>query len=271
VVTLLKHQRKNSKMSLEEVLTEIGKFVVNMPSVAITDIGGHLLTGAFLVQRYFPEVPKSQRLAFGFLAGLAPDFDYFTFGLIQHRTLTHTVAFGAGITLNAYAANSETLHKPVQSFYQDVLHFFQSRYTKLAAFGMSLHLALDQLDGNPDRALYGAMYCAMMGTALILQNEYNRRGHRSEIKAKQRIKPCVVIAETEIYWVTENVANRIKPGDDLQEYKDLPILAIPDYQYGEWEKVREVQTQLIPYKNVFQRIDDYLSQAWNKLKGTTKL
>ena len=90
-----------------EALVEIQDFLMNNSLTAVLDIGGHLLTGAFLTHRYFPEAEKSKKAVLTFCSGLLPDFDYFTFGLIPHKTTTHTIAFGAWMTTNVYNANSE--------------------------------------------------------------------------------------------------------------------------------------------------------------------
>ena len=44
-----------------EALVEIQDFLMNNSLTAVLDIGGHLLTGAFLTHRYFPEAEKSKK------------------------------------------------------------------------------------------------------------------------------------------------------------------------------------------------------------------
>ena len=158
-----------------EALVEIQDFLMNNSLTAVLDIGGHLLTGAFLTHRYFPEAEKSKKAVLTFCSGLLPDFDYFTFGLIPHKTTTHTIAFGAWMTTNVYNANSEDRENEslLPTLKERIKSIATSRWAKLTGYGIGAHLSLDFIFRESTELT--VLYTCAAATALTTQMIYNHK------------------------------------------------------------------------------------------------
>ncbi len=267
-------------MSLDQVISEISYFLMHDSFRALVDISGHLLTGAFLAERYFPESPISKKAAIGFCSGLLPDFDYFTLGLIPHKTATHTISFGAMMAVNAYNANFEDREREREqnnyacSFYEKIKLGLTSRWAKITALGIGLHLILDYVfSGNQD----GAAYCALAAAALTVQIAYNLANNRYQRHKKpQKIVPCIVVdGEGSRYWVSGQTQAHTRPGEyhesvDYKNGKGLPLCFVPDYKYPTdegRELVREFQTRYMPKgPSIWERIDYWFLKSYIALK-----
>lgn len=265
-------------MTLDQIITEIHHFFTEETLTAALDLGGHLLTGTFLVQRYFPEAAKSKKAALAVYSGLLPDFDYFTLGLIPHKTATHTISFGAMAALNAYYGDREVRDKEsvLPSLKERVAGALTSRWAKITASGVGLHLAMDYVLRESTEAMvaYGCVAAAAVGAQIA----YNIADNRYEKTQKpQKIVPCVVIdGEGNRYWVSEKTQSHARPGEyhesiDYRNGKGLPLCFVPEYKYPTEEGrelVREFQTRYMPKgPSIWERMDDAMLKAYISLRN----
>lgn len=267
-------------MSLEQVVSQVYDFFTQTPVKATLDIGGHALAGSFLVQRYFPEVPKSMKAALGLVGGFAPDFDFLTLGVLKHRGLTHTGGFAVTLASWMLYFNQEDWYKYKYSnkisknAINDIKRIFTSRYAKLASLGVALHLGMDALDPDPEKLCY----CVVMGGALALQNYVNRTQNRYVRKENFRMHPCIVAdAEGKKYVVVEDSHSKCAEEflamekRDAQRYNipptDLPEYKIPGYKFGDTDIVREHQKKVRPdVKTLFERIDERVAGFFRQMR-----
>jgi len=251
-------------MSLEQIIAQTTNFVTSEPVHALLDIGGHCLAGAFLVQRYFPEVPKLKKMMLGFFGGLSPDFDFFTCGLIPHRTVTHTMYYAGLLAGNVYVFNKEDRkkrlkgHKLLEFIGRDIKRFCSSRYVKLTSLGIAMHLGMDSLYSNLERV----EYCAIIGSALFLQALVNQKQKRYEpVQEEFQIRPCVIRnKEGRRYFVCEEATQKVEADCS---FKELPEYPIENYTFGDFKKVREFQQKLFSCeKDVYKKIEDRLKNGF---------
>lgn len=252
-------------MTLETILDQTIKLAEQTIRLSGIDVAGHCLTGAFLVERYFPEIKSKSKKAFlAFISTLYPDLDFLTFGLIPHRTLTHNLYWGAMITTSIYAVNRED-HDRVG----EVNRFFTSRYVKLASLGVISHLVVDHCNDNLQRLAY----CAVAATALTLQVVHNKRNNRYTPRPKkQKVKPCIVNNDSGKYLVQEGCHCKL---DDTSYtlWKDrAPEYSIPNYQYGAPEGLEEVRAfqaaNTVPRQDVFDKLDALATRVINQIKNS---
>ncbi|VVB79312.1 Uncharacterised protein [uncultured archaeon] len=153
-------------------------FLVNTPAKAFLDIGGHYITGLFLMQRYFPEMSKKKKAVYSYLAGLSPDLDYLMPG-VPHKLVTHSSWYAAMMGLNASACNSEDFNRTRsfsnigRSTVDQIRRIFTSRYAKVAFLGALFHLYSDSL--SPFGPEAKTAYFIFASGCLYLQNRENAR------------------------------------------------------------------------------------------------
>jgi len=143
------------------------EFITTQPARATLDIGSHLLTGYFLVQRYFPEASKVKKGLLSFFSGLSPDFDFFAGSFIPHRTATHSFWYSAMMGFDANSCNLEdyrrigNVRNILEGTVDNLKRIVTSRYAKLASIGAVLHLTADTLDTNIEKLGYATLITAM--------------------------------------------------------------------------------------------------------------
>jgi hypothetical protein len=252
-----------------ESLVEIQEFLVDNSLTAFLDIGGHLLTGAFLTERYFPEAEKSKKAVLAFCSGLIPDFDYFTFGIIPHKTATHTIAFGGLATVSAYNANQEDMDREgfMPSIDKRAKSMLTSRWAKLTGLGVGLHLSLDFI--FRENLGLTVTYFGAAALALGVQLGYNKTHNKGDVEKTFRIHPCVVKnKEGERFWVSEQTQAH-SYGD---EHKGYPHYQIDDYVYGEESReLVRVEQKKQSGPNFWEKVDDFCLRVYlgtkNKILG----
>jgi len=161
-------------MALDTNIINSAEFITGKPFRAALDIGGHYLTGWFLMQRYFPEASKLKKATLAFVAGLSPDFDVLT--PIPHRAGTHDFTYAAMMGLCFSALNYEDYRRIgfVNNLWDgikdNVRRIATSRYAKLGFLGAVLHLSLDTAGPNIEKAAYDGVILGL----LYLQNRVNQ-------------------------------------------------------------------------------------------------
>ena len=248
-------------MSLEQVLMQAYDFVTQTPIKATLDLSGHAMAGYFLVQRYFPEAPKSMKALLGAVGGFAPDFDYLTLGAISHKGITHTGAFGAALASLMFYFNKEDWLKTSLS---NTKRMLASRYVKLAGLGVALHLGMDNLHLEPGKL----GYCAVIGGLVILQNMVNKKQNRYEPKEDFKMHPCVVIdGAGKKYFAAEGFHSEhseefLKEDEKWRKefgmpQNDIPVYNIPSYEFRKDYDVREHQKIATrDAKTIFRKVDE---------------
>ena len=161
-------------MALDTNIINSAEFITEKPFRALLDIGGHYLTGLFLMQRYFPEASKLKKASLAFLAGLSPDFDVLT--PIPHRAGTHDFLYAGMMGLCFSACNFEDYYRAgnIRNIWEglkdNVHRIITSRYTKLGLLGAVLHLSLDTADPNAQKVAYDGYVACLM----YLQSRVNK-------------------------------------------------------------------------------------------------
>jgi hypothetical protein len=250
-----------------EALVQIQDFLVNDTSTAILDIGGHITTGAFLTERYFPVMEKSKKVAAAVSLGLLPDFDYFPaiMGLMEHRGPTHSLGFLALGAFLAYNLNQEDQDRNgfMPSLGKRVSNWTTSRYTKAITAGIGLHLSLDFIFRETTEAT--VTYVAAAATALGLQVIHNKRNQRYQEEKYHRIEECIVINDSgERFWINERAQAHCQDGMCF----NLPEFHISDYTYSSEgrELLRKKQKEeKVP--TIWQKVDDLCLRAYFGLKN----
>jgi hypothetical protein len=102
-----------------------------------------------------------------------------------------------------------------------------------------------------------------------LQNIVNRKNNRYEKKETFRMHPCIVVdQEGRKYFVSEEYHSRYSQEfiDDERQCRDnfgmplldIPVYAIPEYQFGNTDVVRDYQkTATRDIKTFFERVDEW--------------
>jgi hypothetical protein len=162
-------------MALEANLINSADFIIGKPFRAFLDIGGHYMTGWFLMQRYFPKASALKKASLAFIAGLSPDFDVLT--PIPHRAGTHNLVYAGMMGLCFSACNYEDYFrtKNVRNIFDGIKdnarRIVTSRYAKIGLLGAVLHLSLDNLNPNIQKAAYDGVIIGLT----YLQNRLNYR------------------------------------------------------------------------------------------------
>ncbi len=251
-------------MDCIKTLSAILGFLSETPLTAFLDIGGHLATGFFLVQWLFHEVPVSKKLFLAFCVGLLPDFDYFTFGVIQHKTATHTVWFLLWVVIGIFYLNPEDRDREglSPSSTKRLVTFLTSRWAKIIALGTSLHLFLDFFCREPQWV--NVIYTSTFAVLSIAMTVYNHQVARPKPEKKYKIHSCVVVnAKGEEYFVSEWT----QAGSFGDEHNHFPHFFVPDYVYPTEEGrelVRQVQMAERPEIDLWKKIDQWFIQLVNK-------
>lgn len=252
-------------MDFIKTLSAILGFLSETPLTAFLDIGGHLCTGLFLVQCFFHEAPMSKKLFLAFCVGLLPDFDYFTFGLVPHKTSTHTIWFLVWSVIAIFYTNREDRDKEgiSPSVFKRWWAFLNSRWVWIVTSGTGLHLTLDFFCRRP--VWLNVVYTTTFACLAIGMTVYNSLVDRPKPKKKFRVRSCVVENICgEKYFVCETT----QAGIWEDESDHFPYFFVPGYAYPTEEGrelVRQVQKEKYSQVlNLWEKIDQWFIHLVNK-------
>lgn len=156
-------------MALDDSVMQAVNFVVNTPWRAFYDIGSHLLAGYFISRALFPDAKAGKTTLIAIVAGLAPDFDYATFGAIAHKTITHTFYYGGLVSAGIYffTRNHERPSHKQESIpakaYHYVKDYLKSKYAQTIIWGVATHIGIDALKATEDKR-----FCMVVMAANVL-------------------------------------------------------------------------------------------------------